>query len=116
MGHSDTGAWGAGDTISAAGGVIYLILGWYLLPARRTFEGLAVFLATGVSLAPLILILIDPLVQFIYAHVLGVEHSPHLIEIVLTEARITLWWASFMAAAYLVKDLFEGPTIRDVGN
>ena len=74
MGHSDAGAWGAGDTISAAGGVIYLILGWYLLPARRTFEGLAVFLATGVSLAPSILILIDPSVQFVYAHVLGVKH------------------------------------------
>jgi hypothetical protein len=61
MGHSEPGAWGVGDTISVAGGVIYLILAWRRLPARRNFEGFTVFLATGVSLAPLILILVDRL-------------------------------------------------------
>jgi len=105
MGHSEPGAWGVGDTISVAGGVIYLILAWRRLPARRNFEGFTVFLATGVSLAPLILILVDPIVQSV-SHLLGIEHPPHLIEIVVTEARITLWWASGVAAAYLVKDLF----------
>src|ERR1700738_4424789 len=106
MGPSDAGAWGTGDTVSAAGGVIYLVLGLWRIPARRTFEGFVVLLATGVSLAPLMMILIDPLVQKVSSGIFGVSHPVHLIEIVVTEARITLWWAAAVAAAYLVKDLF----------
>jgi hypothetical protein len=76
------------------------------IPARRTFDGFVVLLATGVSLAPLMMILVDPLVQKISSGILGVSHPVHLIGIVITEARITLWWAAAVAAAYLVKDLF----------
>jgi hypothetical protein len=106
MDHTDAGGWGTGDTVAVAGGIIYLILGLCRLPARRTFDGFVVLLATGVSLAPLVMILIDPLFQNISTRVFGIQHPTHLIEIVVTEARITLWWASAVAAAYLVKEFF----------
>ena len=106
MAPTDSGAWGIADTVSAAGGVIYLFLGLWLIPARRTFDGFVVLLATGVSLAPLIMILIDPLFQKLSTRFFGFEHPVYLLQIVVTEARITLWWAAFVAAAYLVKDFF----------
>jgi hypothetical protein len=106
--HTESGAWGFADTASAACGVLYLFFGLWLIPSRRNFDGVVVLLATGVSLAPLLMILIDPLFQKLSAHFFG--HPIYLLQIVVTEARITLWWAAFVAAAYLVKDFFAPRT------
>ena len=102
---SDPGAWGTGDSASVAGGVIYLGIGWWRIPTRRNFDGFVVLLATGISVAPLLMILVDPLVQKV-AEGWGVAHPVHVIELVVNESRITLWWAAGVAAAYLTKDLF----------
>jgi hypothetical protein len=111
---SDSGAWGIGDTASAAGGILYLVVGLLRIPARRTFDGFVVLLATGVSLTPLIMILVDPIVQNFTMRLLGNQHPPHLIETVTSESRITLWWACAVAAAYLVKELFSPVRVTNV--
>lgn len=57
-----------------------------------------VVLASGMSLGPLILIILDPL-----SATFGVTSS--LLEIVLSEGRATLWRAAVVAPLYVVRDL-----------
>lgn len=67
-------------------------------------------LAAGLSLAPLLLILVDPLVQATglsngpIAESLGLKgHS--LLELVVGEGRAMLWWAAAVASVYVIRDL-----------
>ena len=91
--------WGTGDVVAVCVGVVYLPVGLRLVPARRTAEGAGLLLATGISLGPLLMILLDPFMQL-----LGLSIS--LLEVVIKEGRATLWWAA-VATIHLVKELFE---------
>jgi hypothetical protein len=97
--------WGTGDIVAICVGAIYLPLGLWLLPVRRTAEGAGLLLATGISLGPLLMIVCDPFVQ-----VFGGSLS--LLNIVMQEGRATLWWASAVATIHLVRELFSSASAR----
>ena len=90
--------WGAGDLFSILVGLVMLLLCLYLQPSRRNVPAATVVLASGMSLGPLLLIILDPIAQ-----TSGLSGS--LLEIVLSEGRATLWWAAVVAALYVVRDL-----------
>jgi hypothetical protein len=91
--------WGAGDLFSIATGLFVLTLCLCLRPAHRTIPAASVALANGLSLGPLLLIILDPIAQ-----VTGLSGS--LLEIVLSQGRVTLWWAAVVASLYVSRDLF----------
>jgi hypothetical protein len=86
--------------------VIYLPLGLWLVPARRNAEGARILVATGISLGPLLMILIDPFVHLAGLHGIQLLSGVHLLNIVIAEDRATLWWAALVATIYLLKELF----------
>ncbi len=97
--------WGAGDIVAICAAVIYLPLGLWLLPARRSAEGAGWLLATGISLGPLSMIVLDPFLQLA-----GSKLS--LLNIVMNEGRATLWWAAAVATMHLVSELFAGASAQ----
>ena len=95
MHHS---AWGAGDLFSIATGIIVLVLCLCLKPRHRTVPAASVALASGLSLGPLPLIILDPIAQ-------AAGLSGSLLEIVLSQGRVTLRWAAVVASLYVSRDL-----------
>jgi hypothetical protein len=90
--------WGEGDLISIAIGILVLVLGLIFVAKHRTVQAATVLLATGISLGPLLLIVLDPLAQ-------ELGYSTRLLAIVLAEGRATLWWAASVASLYLIRDI-----------
>jgi hypothetical protein len=103
-------AWGKGDLISIVFAVAVLVIFTAIRKKHRTGQGVTVLLAAGLSLGPLLLILLDPIVQ-----VTGLSNGPiaeslglkgrSLLELVVGEGRTTLWWAAAVAAVYVIRDL-----------
>jgi hypothetical protein len=81
-------------------GVLVLLSGLALTPKHRTVQAATVLLATGISLGPLLMIIIDPLAQ-------AFGFQPRLLGLVLAEGRATLWWAAAVASLYLVRDIAD---------
>jgi hypothetical protein len=90
--------WGEGDLISIAIGVIVLMSGLIFAKKHRTVQAATVLLATGISLGPLLLILLDPVGQ-------ELGYETRLLGIALQEGRATLWWAAAVAILNLVRDI-----------
>ena len=91
--------WGNGDLFSIAIGILVLIAGITIKQRRITIPLMISLLGTGISLGPLLLIICDPFSQYFGFHV-------KFLEIVLNEGRATLWWASAIAAIYLIRGIF----------
>ena len=89
--------WTVGDIVSVIGAVPYAPLGRVIQPRYRNPRGLVELLGTGLSLATLMLVLLDP-----FRQMLGFTTS--LLAIALDEGRATLWLSAAVAAIYLVKD------------
>jgi hypothetical protein len=94
----DAPPWGEGDLISILIGLIVLIFGLMVAEKNRNVQSATVLLATGISLGPLLLIILDPLGQ-------ELGYRTRLLTIVLSEGRATLWWAACVASLYLVQDI-----------
>jgi hypothetical protein len=88
--------WGVGDLFSIGVGLLVLGVCLGFVPRHRNVRSVSAVLASGMSLGPLLLIILDPL-----AELLGVG----LLKIVLEQSRATLWWAAVVASLYVVRDL-----------
>ena len=94
--------WGTVDLFAICTGVMALLCGIAFNSQRRNIPQATVLLATGISLGPLLLIVIDPLAQYL-------GYPNRLIALVLSEGRATLWWACSVAVLYLLRDIFSSP-------
>ncbi len=71
----------------------------WLRPTQRTVHGVFLSLGGGTSIGPLLLFILDPIVQVAGFHV-------SLLEIAVEEGRVTLWVGSVVATLYILRDLF----------
>lgn len=92
------GNWGNVDLFSIGLGLLVLTGFLAFRKKHRTTQGATALLASGISLGPLLLILVDPLAQLAGFH--------GLLAAVLAEGRATLWWAAAVAALYVLRELF----------
>ncbi|UEM21707.1 hypothetical protein JL100_002740 [Skermanella mucosa] len=92
--------WGKGELISLLFGVSFVFFGLLLhrkVLSRDKVFGLA---ANGLTLGPLVMIVFDPLNKYLMLVDLD------LLQIAVTEARLTLWWAALVAAVNMLLTLF----------
>lgn len=104
-------SWAKADIFSIAVAVVVSVFFLATRPKHRSAQGFVTLLGTGLSLGPLLLILLDPAVQYFglgsysWAAFLGLHSGDSLLELVIKEGRTILWWGSFVALIYVVKDL-----------
>lgn len=98
-------AWSKGDTLSILVGFTIACIVSMLRKKARTRDRFLLNFATGTAIGPLFLILLAPLNQFFGAGL------PDTFEIVITDARITLYWAALYSFVYLIGGaLDDNPT------
>lgn len=97
-GNLGAAEWGSVDLFSITLGVGIVIFFLLINKKHRDTQKIIVLLASGISLGPLLLILLDPLAQFL--------SYGSLLAPVLAEGRATLWWAAAVATLYVLRDLF----------
>jgi hypothetical protein len=104
--------WGKADTFSISVALVVCLFFLAVRRKHRSAQGFVTLLGTGLSLGPLLLILLDPVVQYFglgtysWAASIGLHPGDSLLELVIREGRAILWWGSGVALIYIVKDLF----------
>jgi hypothetical protein len=77
---------------------VVVLLGGLALPKNRDWDRAAKLFANGIALGPLMMILLSPLPQEIGWHI-------DLLEIVVNEARITIFLAAGWASLQLSREI-----------
>jgi hypothetical protein len=94
------GAWSTADLASILIALGYLLFGLWLDWGNRGADRIIEFLANGLSLGPLLMIVADPLLELS-----GIRLGP--TELVMVQARLVLWWGAAVAAIHILKALFK---------
>lgn len=91
-------AWGRGDLYTLFVAVIVFAIGCFVHRAAIKAKGfdsvdmLGGLMASGLTVGPLLMIIADPFTKY-----LGLFEGIDLLTTVMNEARVTLWFACFLA-------------------